>query len=84
MYKAFGRPGRRQAFESEIWGRGLITFDEKDHSGRNGLPANITTTGPMIIPIGKVPPGTTDELELSEESLVKITERFIASRWQCR
>ncbi|CAI7583597.1 unnamed protein product [Penicillium glandicola] len=82
VYKAFRQPDQDQAFESVIWGRGLITFDKDDHSGQHGLPANITTTGPMIIPIGKVPPGTPDELELIEESLVKITEKFIMRRWQ--
>lgn len=81
VYKAFRRPGR-QAFESVVWGRGLITFDKDDHSGQYGLPANITTTGPMIIPIGKGPPGTPDELELIEEGLVKVTERFLLRRWQ--
>ncbi|KAJ5207892.1 hypothetical protein N7449_002271 [Penicillium cf. viridicatum] len=82
VYKAFRRPDQDQAIESVIWGRGLITFDKDDHSGQHGLPANITTTGPMIIPIGKVHPGTPDELELIEESLVKITENFIFRRWQ--
>lgn len=80
VYKAFRRP-QDQAVESVTWGRGLITFDKDDHSGQQGLPANITTTGPMIIPI-KGPPGTPDELELIEEGLVKITERFILRRWQ--
>ncbi|KAJ5982885.1 hypothetical protein N7481_004984 [Penicillium waksmanii] len=82
VYKAFRRPNQDQAFESVIWGRGLITFDKDDHSGQHGLPANITTTGPMTIPIGKGPPGTPDEVELIEESLVKITENFILRRWQ--
>lgn len=82
VYKAFRRPDQDQAFESVISGRGLITFDKDDHSGQHGLPANITTTGPMIIPIGKVPPGTPDDLELIEEGLVKITEKFILRRWQ--
>lgn len=75
VYKAFRR---HQDFESVIWGRGLITFDKDDHRGQHGLP-NITTTGPMIIPIGKGHPGP-DELELTEEGLVKITERFILTR----
>ena len=82
MYKAFRRPDQDQAFESVIWGCGLITFDKDDHSGQHDQPANIITTGPMIIPIGKVHPGTPDELELSEESLVKITGKFILSRWE--
>ncbi|KAJ5799702.1 uncharacterized protein N7518_001770 [Penicillium psychrosexuale] len=73
IYKAFRRPDQDQAFESVIWGRGLITFDKDGHS---------ITTGPMIIPIGKVHPGTPDELELSEENLVKITEKFMLERWQ--
>jgi hypothetical protein len=82
VYKAFRRPDQDQAFESVTWVHGLITFDKDDHSGQHGLPTNITTTGPMIIPIGKVPPGTPDELELIEESLVKITEKMILRRWQ--
>lgn len=60
-----------------IWGRGLIAFDKDDHSGQYGLPANITTKGPMIIHMGKVPPGTSDEFAFNEEGLVKITEKFI-------
>ncbi|KAJ5861761.1 uncharacterized protein N7529_009071 [Penicillium soppii] len=82
VYKAFRRPDQDQAFESVIWGRGLIKFDKENHSGQYGLPANITTTGPMIIPIGKGHPGTPDELVLIEEGLVKITENFILRRWQ--
>ena len=82
VYKAFRRPEQDQAFESVIWGRGLITFDKDDHSGQHRQSANVTTTGPMIILIGNVHPGTPDELELSEESLAKITGEFILSRWQ--
>ncbi|KAJ5747730.1 uncharacterized protein N7511_009426 [Penicillium nucicola] len=81
VYKALRQSDQGQAFESVIWGRGLITFDKDDHSGQHGLPVNITTTGPMIIPIGKLP-DTLDKLELTEESLVKITEKFISRRWQ--
>lgn len=78
VYKALRRHGQDQAFESTNWGRGLIMFDKDDHSGKQSLPANITTTGPMIIPIGDVHLlGTPVELELTEESLVKMAERFI-------
>jgi hypothetical protein len=77
VYKAFRRPDQELAFESVIWGRGLITFDKDDHSGQHGLPTNITTTGPMTIPISEGPPGTPDQLELIEENLVKITKRLI-------
>lgn len=65
-----------------ICGDGLISFDRYDGSGELGLPANIITTGPMTIPIGKGPLGTPDNIELTEEALVKITEKIILRRWQ--
>lgn len=82
VYKALRPTKQDQAFKSVICGDGLISFDKDDCSGELGLPANIITTGPMTIPIGKGPPGTPDDIELIEEALVKITEKFILRRWQ--
>ncbi|KAJ5655191.1 hypothetical protein N7507_007141 [Penicillium longicatenatum] len=82
VYKAFRPSKQDQDFKSVICGDGLISFDKYDGSGELGLPANITTTGPMTIPIGKGPLGTPDDIELIEEALVKITEKLTLRRWQ--
>lgn len=60
-----------------------MMFDKDNYSRQEGLPANITTTGPMIIFIGDVHLlDTPDKLELTEENLVKIAERIILRRWK--
>ena len=80
VYKASRNPDQEQTFEPALWNQASTMFDKDDHGGQHGLPVNITATGPMIIPMGEMPPGTPNQLELDEGSLVKITESFILRR----